>query len=79
MNDQAHGDGRIEYVDGNCYDGQWQYEMCTGIGTYYGSDGSVYKGQWYENYKHGAAEEETYSDGSRYEGQFDWGQKHGIG
>ncbi len=50
---QRHGSGRLEYFNGNVYDGAWQEDMRHGYGTLTYATGEVYEGAW-ANDKKGA-------------------------
>lgn len=46
---KKEGKGRIEWPNGNSYEGQWKKDMPNGEGTYTFSNGIVYQGQWVNN------------------------------
>jgi len=49
FNYNVHWKGKIEYANGNSYEGDWLNNKYNGIGTYRWSDGSYYVGEWLEN------------------------------
>eukprot|EP00929_Paragymnodinium_shiwhaense_P118893 TRINITY_DN90795_c0_g1_i1.p1 TRINITY_DN90795_c0_g1~~TRINITY_DN90795_c0_g1_i1.p1 ORF type:complete len:1298 (+),score=324.29 TRINITY_DN90795_c0_g1_i1:109-4002(+) len=61
----------------NRYEGEWQYGVRHGTGTFYYADGARYSGEWVENVKHGEGCY-TYDDGRVYRGSFAYDQmQHG--
>jgi len=48
---QRHGSGRLEYFNGNVYDGEWMEDMRHGRGTLTYFSGEVYTGEWLNDKK----------------------------
>ncbi|GHU16677.1 2-isopropylmalate synthase [Alphaproteobacteria bacterium] len=71
------GNGRMEYQNGDCYDGQWPAGQETGHGTMTYSDGT-YDGQWEQGIRSGKGTM-TYSDGRQYVGRWLNGAPGGRG
>ena len=48
LNDDGnrHGKGRIVYIDGSTYEGDWKNGLRDGFGEQKYKDGSVYRGNW---------------------------------
>ena len=40
------GEGRIEYADGDVYEGAWSNDKADGFGVYTHHSGAVYEGYW---------------------------------
>lgn len=51
-----HGKGKISWVDGRCYEGDYQYDKKHGYGTFYWPDGRKYVGYWKDGKQHGRGE-----------------------
>ena len=64
MDDKPHGEGRLAYISGDVYEGQWVRERAEGFGRFTRRDGSCYEGQWLKDLQHGYGVE-TWPDGSR--------------
>lgn len=72
-----HGAGKITYISGNEYQGQFHNGLKHGKGQFiYASNQSVYKGQWKDDLKHGQGIQ-TWTTGAKYEGKFHQNKKHG--
>jgi len=46
---KKEGNGRIEWPNGNSYEGQWKKDKPNGEGTFTYANGIVYQGQWVDN------------------------------
>ena len=46
MSDQRHGIGKYTWVDGNMYEGQYEYGEIKGNGKFTWSDGRYYEGSF---------------------------------
>jgi len=44
-----HGKGKLSWVDGSLYEGEWKNDMSNGKGRLIHSDGDVYEGEWVDN------------------------------
>ena len=45
-----HGRGKLIYVEGGGYDGEWKFNNKNGQGVLYSADGEpVYSGQWFDD------------------------------
>lgn len=73
---KASGKGRMLFVDGDYYVGDWLEDKCiiiylifleNGYGEYYHNDGSVYKGSWENDLQEGEGVE-LLADNSKYSG-----------
>ncbi len=66
---EKHGTGRIEYANGDVYEGEWRFDVPEGAGTITYKKGGRYEGQWHEAKRHGQG---THIDefGARYEGSW---------
>ena len=42
----AHGNGRLIYINGDIYEGNWVEDKAYGQGNYYHADGAKYSGNW---------------------------------
>lgn len=67
-----HGSGKMTFVSGAVYEGQWQYDKMTGYGTLKFPDGSIQEGTWKEGsldgrvlftWPHGVTEYREYEQG----------------
>jgi hypothetical protein len=48
-----HGEGKIQYGNGDIYDGGFENGLRCGYGAFYGESGETYSGHWLCNTKHG--------------------------
>lgn len=71
------GQGRLEFANGEFYDGQFDNDQMNGVGKYVASD-LEYEGQWQNGLQNGEGKE-TWKDGSTYVGFFVDGSKNGHG
>ena len=46
MDGKANGRGKMTYVGGNVYDGEWKDDKRNGQGKLICSNGNVYDGEW---------------------------------
>lgn len=79
----AHGKGKCNFPEGRVYEGEWEQNHMSGMGTciYPPEDGSGYKsyeGEWKEGHWHGHATVQ-FVDGTCYTGRCQWGHLHGYG
>lgn len=72
------GNGKMEYPNGDLYEGQWANNTRHGYGVLECSDGSSYIGAFRHGDKDGAGEE-VYADGTVFAGMFRNGLRHGVG
>jgi hypothetical protein len=49
VNDMRHGVGRLEFEDGELYEGEWFEDKMQGRGVYFYNDGGKYEGQWLDD------------------------------
>jgi hypothetical protein len=73
-----HGRGRMHYLNGSVYTGQWDNGKMHGNGMIRWEDGAVYKGQWVEGKRTGYGSY-TWSNGDRYVGRWKDNQLFGQG
>lgn len=73
-----NGYGRMKWVDGDVYEGQWKYDKLNGYGRYKWSDGDVYEGNFLNGKKHGKG---TYkwTEGDVYKGEHKNDKESGYG
>ncbi|KAL7544055.1 hypothetical protein ACHAXR_013494 [Thalassiosira sp. AJA248-18] len=69
---------KIEFADGEIYEGEIENGKAHGNGKFTFDDGEVYDGDWVEDKRHGHGKV-TYANGSVYEGQWKNGKKQGKG
>ena len=50
---EPHGPGRMQYVSGHVYDGNWKDGCCDGMGRFTFPDGQEYEGEWANGKRHG--------------------------
>lgn len=67
-----HGKGKMTFVSGVVYEGQWQYDEMTGYGTLKCPDGTIQEGNWKDGslngcvlftWPHGVTEYREYKQG----------------
>ena len=67
-----HGSGKMTFVSGAIYEGQWQYDKMSGYGTLKFPDGAIQEGTWKEGlldgcvlftWPHGVTEYREYESG----------------
>ncbi len=51
-----HGKGKLVWVDGRSYDGEYEYDKKYGYGTFTWPDGRKYSGYWKDGKQHGRGE-----------------------
>eukprot|EP00400_MALV-I_sp_L67-5_P000355 gene355-709_t len=78
MHGNRQGEGKMEWSNGDSYDGHWYKSCLDGNGTLRYHDKSVYRGQWAMNKRSGYGVY-TFSDGRQYEGEWVKDQPHGKG
>ena len=67
---QRHGNGKMTFVNGDTYEGEYVEGKRRGHGVYkWKATNSRYVGEFLDNLKHGEGEM-VYPDGSRYKGYF---------
>lgn len=82
-----HGKGKMAYVSGNYYDGDWKYDKKNGYGEmYWLTTNEIYKGFWEENLQNGFGTHIWLEEPgklktmrNRYEGTWFNGQRSGYG
>ena len=72
------GKGKITYLDGSYYRGDFKKEMMWGKGVYVGADSTQYDGEWRMNVRQGVGTTIA-TDGSIYHGEFWQNMRHGKG
>jgi hypothetical protein len=70
---KRNGYARVEYSDGDVYEGNWQNGQRHGGGTYYYNNGDVYEGNWVNNVKSGYGILH-FASGASYMGNFSNGK-----
>lgn len=73
-----HGRGKMKYINGDVYNGEWKNNLRHGVGEYKMSDFDIYNGMWKNNLKHGQGTY-TYASGTVFEGEWCNDMKHGQG
>lgn len=51
-----HGKGKVTYMDGTSYEGEWVEGLKQGQGIYMMRNGDIYTGHFERDYMHGAGE-----------------------
>ncbi len=83
-----HGKGRVEFANGDVYDGEWDNDRMQGAGTYvFGSNspsaGDRYVGEWRNDMMHGKGAytfgPKSQFAGDTYVGEYRFGKKNGFG
>jgi hypothetical protein len=77
-NDDPKCDGRIEYENGDVYEGEISFGEPHGKGKFVWADGSVYEGQFVNGLREGWGTQ-ILDDGSSYEGNWKKGYMEGFG
>jgi hypothetical protein len=72
------GHHRVEYKNGDIYEGSFKNGMRHGAGTYQFVDGDCYEGAWHNGRKHGHGTY-TWKDGSKYVGSWSGNRQDGDG
>ena len=72
------GHHRVEYKNGDVYEGSFKNGMRHGAGTYQFADGDCYEGAWHNGRKHGYGTY-TWKDGSKYVGSWSGNRQEGDG
>ena len=75
---KGRGRGKMTYLDGSVYDGEFVDDACDGQGTAVYPDGNVFEGAWKQNTKHGHGLLK-FANGDVFEGEFRHGKRHGWG
>ncbi len=75
---RREGVGKLSYLDGSYYKGDFHEEKMSGRGVYVGADGSQYEGEWLYNMRNGIGTL-LGADGTIYHGNFHNNMKHGHG
>ena len=73
-----HGTGKLEFDNGDVYDGEWKDGNRHRKGIYRFADGELYSGELVDGNPHGRGDYK-WADGRVYEGEFANGQQHGLG
>jgi hypothetical protein len=74
-----HGQGKMTYVNGDVYEGQWEADERHGQGKRTYVNGDVYEGQWEADERHGQGKVVHVSGNAVYEGQYEADKMHGQG
>lgn len=70
MEGKKKGQGKLEFNDGDLYEGEFDDNLFNGVGKLYkAEDNSLYEGQFVNDVAHGKGVL-TNDDGTTYEGQF---------
>ena len=77
-NNDRHGKGRVVYIDGTYYEGQWFNGKREGWGEQRYSDGTLYKGEWKNDHKEGFGKI-YYPNGNVVSASFKNDLRHGKG
>jgi len=75
---EKHGKGKLTYVNGDVYEGNWKNNKRNGEGTIVFQNKTTYTGRWSNDRIHGHGTFK-YFNGDVYEGVFDNGKKSGDG
>lgn len=78
VQDQPHGYGTMNFLNGNRYQGKWSYGIPHGYGTMNFQNGDRFQGLWFQGKPHGDGTTH-YQDGTRHYGQYYDGVPHGAG
>ena len=70
--------GRLEYRNGDTYDGEFENNLRSGVGCYIWADGRQYEGEWKADVREGQGCF-RFPNGDLYEGSFVAGARHGFG
>ena len=73
-----HGNGSIDFPNGDQFIGQWNYNIINGFGTYCFSNGDIYTGN-FTNGKINGNGKYTWSNGDEYDGAWSNGKREGFG
>lgn len=73
-----HGKGKMEYISGEVYEGDWLEGEIHGRGVFTFLDGEIHEGEFRNNCIYGQGIRK-YTDGSNYEGNWEDGKKSGHG
>lgn len=72
------GTGRMEYITGEIYEGDWLAGEICGKGRFFSIEGEQYEGEFQNNVIQGTGIK-LYVDGSKYTGEWKCGRRHGHG
>jgi hypothetical protein len=75
---QYHGRGKLKWLNGSIYDGDWENGKMCGRGVHRTFSGDVYEGDFSNNRMHGEGVY-TWADGGVFTGSYDNDQMHGRG
>ena len=53
MNNQRHGQGRMQYSNGDAYEGPWVKDHRTGVAKYFYANGDIFVGRYEHNRREG--------------------------
>ena len=53
VNNQRHGEGRMQYSNGDAYDGVWIKDQRNGLSKYFYANGDVFVGRYEQNRREG--------------------------
>jgi len=73
-----HGQGRLTFLNGDMYEGNFEVDKRDGFGCYKWKDGRQYRGEFSDNKRHGQGTF-LYPNDDIYEGAFVHGKREGYG
>lgn len=73
-----HGEGTMQYYNGDVYEGTWMENTRSGFGKLRSSNGEEYEGHWLDDERHGRGLV-RYADGSTFKGVFEHNKRQGPG
>jgi len=73
-----HGEGKMTYLNGSMYQGEWKDAYKHGQGKMIYRNGSIYQGEFDKGKAHGEGKM-VWSIGDVYEGEWKHGERHGQG
>merc|ERR1712137_85420 len=77
---KRHGKGTLEWRNGAVYQGQWDQDSLSGIGSFYlPASGVQYEGEFKDNQFHGSGVLTWRETGRQYSGNWSEGKHHGYG
>ena len=78
VNGKRHGNGVMEYPNGNKYEGEWKDDKQNGKGVYSNANGGKYDGEWKDGSYNGKGIY-SYANGDKYDGEWEAGKCSGTG
>ena len=76
---KRHGKGKMTYLDGSFYKGEWKNDQRHGKGKMVYANGGSYDGDWKDDKMHGEGHFKCCSNKCHYDGAFKEDKKHGKG